>query len=85
MRYALFIAGLVSVFFAPLWVAALSALFLALRWRAWEVLILGALVDILWFPDSFAFGIPLVTVASIALVWIFEPLRVQLLLGPARA
>lgn len=85
MRYVLFVIGFVSVFFAPLWVAALVALLLSLRWRAWEVLVLGAFVDILWFPSGFMFGVPLATIFCIALVWILEPLRTQLLLGPARA
>jgi hypothetical protein len=85
MRYLLFAIGVASVFFAPLWGVALVALLLSLRWRAWEVLFLGVLVDILWFPSGFAFGIPLATVLSVVLVWLFEPLRAQLLLGPARA
>ncbi len=61
------------------WVGALFALALSLRYRAWEVVLYGVLLDILWLPSNFFFGIPVATCASLILVWGFEPLRRQFL------
>ena len=85
-RIILDIALFVSVIFAPPWIAALFACALAARWRAWEVIVAGMLMDFLWMPASVSFlsvhSIPWVTLISIALVFCLEPLRRQLLLGP---
>ena len=74
-----------SVIFAPPWLAALFAVALAARWRAWEVIAAGILMDLLWLPFSVSFlslaSIPAATLISIILVFGLEPLRRQLLLG----
>ncbi|OHB19459.1 MAG: hypothetical protein A2854_00630 [Parcubacteria group bacterium RIFCSPHIGHO2_01_FULL_56_18] len=86
LRIVLAAACFLSVVFAPWWVAALCALLLCLRFRAWEVIIAGILMDLYWMPFSVSFAsfdsIPLATIVSIALVFGLEPLRRQLLVGP---
>ncbi len=80
------IALFASVIFAPPWLAAIFACALAARWRAWEVVAAGMLMDFLWMPASFSFlsfhSLPLCTIIAIVLVFGLEPLRRQLLLGP---
>ena len=83
MRAVLFIIGFISVFLVPPAFSFICALALALRWRAWEVIVLGLLVDVLWLPETFFYGIPFVTLCAIALVWLLEPFRRELLLGHA--
>ena len=78
MRISLAIAGLISAFFAPWWVTILFMIALSIRYRAWEVLALGVVMDFLWLPAGFG-HFPIFMLASIVIVWIFEPLRDQLL------
>ncbi len=59
------------------WVGALVALALCLRYRAWEVVLFGAFLDVLWFPSGALHGIPVATGAALVVVWAFEPLRRQ--------
>lgn len=76
---------IMSVFFAPPFITAIFAFALAVRWRAWEVIGAGILMDLLWLPYSVGFSlehIPAATLISIVLVFGLEPLRRQLLLGP---
>lgn len=68
-----------GVFLAPWWLSFIGAFLLAIRWRAWEAIVLGVLMDILWLPFSLAYGLPVATLSAIALVWVFEPLRRQFL------
>lgn len=79
MRIFLGIIGFVSVFIAPPWLSALCVLVLCIRWRAWEVLLIGAFSDILWFPASMLYGIPLGTLYALLLLIALEPLRNELL------
>jgi hypothetical protein len=51
---------------------------LSLRYRAWEVPLLGLFMDFLWLPAESTF--PFMTLLSIALAWGFEPLRREFLL-----
>jgi hypothetical protein len=53
---------------------------LAVRFRAWEVLAVGALVDLLWLPAGLT-PLPLFTLAALILVWGLEPLRNEFLLS----
>ena len=76
------------VFFAPPWATALCAAVFAARFRAWEVICAGILMDLLWLPHSILptlsiENIPAATLISIVLVFGLEPLRRQLLLGSA--
>lgn len=79
LRALLVLVSLVSVFFAPWWITALCALILAVRWRSWEVIVLGVFVDALWLPHSFFYGFPVATFLAIVAVWVLEPLRNELL------
>lgn len=84
-RVLLGCALLVAVLYAPPVVVAAIALALSLRWRAWEVIVAGVFMDFLWSPAVLSLTswdtIPLATPIAIALVFGFEPLRRQLLLG----
>ncbi len=79
LRIMLAAVGTFGVFLAPPWIPAACALLLAIRWRAWEVLAIGALADLVWFPSTILWGLPVATVLSILLVWLLEPLRNELL------
>jgi len=77
-----FIGGLsfASVLFAPIWVPLIGAGALAIRFRAWEILVLGALVDLLYVPPEGIFGIPIpATIITFFLLMGFEPLRKKIL------
>jgi hypothetical protein len=71
-----------SVIFGSPYFAAALAVALALRFRAWEVVAAGLLMDLLWMP-SVAFttesAIPYATLIALLLVLGLEPLRRQLL------
>lgn len=79
IRPALALIGLLGVFFAPVWVPCLCAVLLSLRFRAWEAVCIGALIDMLWMPATGSIVLPFFTIAAIAIVWLLEPLRLQLL------
>jgi hypothetical protein len=78
-RIILFIIGAGSAFIVSPWVTAVCAVILSLRWRAWEAVLLGFLVDVLWLPSTFLYGLPLATLLALLIVWILEPLRNELL------
>lgn len=74
-------AGILGAIFAPPWVPLIAIGLLALRYPAWEVLVIGAWVDFLWLPSgSFIDPLPLFTIAALVLVWGLEPLRNEFLL-----
>lgn len=80
MRIAIGIAGYLSMFFGVPWITALCILLLAIRYRAWEALLLGFFMDLLWLPaDIGLYTFPYFTLISLFLVWAFEPLRLQFL------
>ena len=86
VRITLAIILFASVIFAPPWFAAIFAVALVVRWRAYEVIAAGMLMDFLWLPFSVPFlsfhTLPFATLIAITLVFALEPLRRQLLLGP---
>ncbi len=59
------------------WVGAIFALALSLRYRAWEVILFGLFLDVLWLPSGALYGIPVATCVALVVVWAFEPLRRQ--------
>ena len=69
--------GFLSAIFLPWWIPAICIVILALRWRAWEAILLGVFMDLLWLSP--ASGLPLFTILAIVIVWIFEPLRKEFL------
>ncbi|OGG73021.1 hypothetical protein A3A38_00945 [Candidatus Kaiserbacteria bacterium RIFCSPLOWO2_01_FULL_53_17] len=81
-RVLLALAALVSVFVGPWWATLILAIALTLRYRAWEVIGIGLLMDILFmpFPVSLSFGaLPWGTIIAAVLLFGLEPLRRQLL------
>lgn len=80
IRVLLFALGVLGALFAPFWVPLMCMLLLSMRFRAWEVLFLGLLIDFLWLPSvGYLHPVPLFTVGSILLVWALEPLRREFL------
>jgi len=62
------------------WAVLISMVLLALRFRAWEVLIIGVVMDFLWLPsESLIWPLPLFTIGALLLVWGLEPLRNEML------
>jgi hypothetical protein len=86
LRLVLAVACFASVVFAPWWVPAIIAVILCFRFRAWEVILAGMFMDLYWMPAYIGWGpldsLPLATIVAIILVFGFEPIRRQLLLGP---
>lgn len=81
-RIAVAALGFFGAFFLPSWVPVVCMIVLALRFRAWEAIALGFFIDLAWYTPLNAEGlslVPLFTLISIALVWGFEPLRVEFL------
>jgi len=80
-RPILAVFGIIGAFFAPPWVPLLIMLILAVRYPAWEALLIGLLVDLLWLPATAFAALPIFTLAGLALVWGCEPLRREFLVG----
>ncbi len=59
------------------WLGVLCAVALSLRYRAWEVILFGAFLDVLWLPHEQLYGIPIATCSALIIVWTLEPLRRQ--------
>ncbi len=78
IRAVLCLVGLLGAFFAPWWVPLICMIGLALRYPAWEVLIIGLVMDLLWLPGE-GFHTPVFLIGAIVLVWICAPLRNQFL------
>ncbi len=79
-RIAVALIGFLGAIFWTWWVPVICMVLLSLRFRAWEVVILGTFMDLLWLSPGGGFhGFPVFTVLSIAIVWVFEPLRVEFL------
>lgn len=76
-------ALIVSALIAPWYVSIIPMIVLALRWRAWEIVAVGLLIDLLWMPAPLTIvsALPLATCFAFFLVIVFEPLRRNLLLG----
>ncbi len=77
--------GFIGVVFLPPWVPILCIILLAVRYRSWEAILIGALVDLTWLPSGTimfsSIQLPLFTIAAILIVWGFEPLRAQFLVS----
>jgi len=80
-RIAVALFGIISVFALPVWVPIVCIIALALRFRAWEAILIGALIDLTWLPvGSIIHAPPIFTIMSLIIVWGLEPLRAQFLL-----
>ena len=78
LRSLLALFGVYSVFFLPPFVPFITALLLSILFPAWEVILIGMLLDFTWLPVS-PLHLPTATLVAIAMVWIFEPLRNEFL------
>lgn len=78
IRSVVGIAGIAGAFFLPWWVPLVCMIGLALRYPAWEVLVIGLVMDLLWLPGQ-GFEWPVFLITGIVLVWICAPLRNQFL------
>ena len=79
MRILLVLAGVVSaIFFVP-WITLVCMIILSARYYAWEVVLLGLFVDLLWLPSSATFSVPYFALIGLLLMWGFEPLRKEIL------
>ena len=79
LRYGLAIIGLAGVVFLPPYVPLVCMFLLSVRFRAYEVLVIGFMMDLLWLPTASYGELPLYTFLGIAVVWGLEPLRMQFL------
>jgi len=77
-RVFLIAVGICAALYGPPWLPFVPMILLAMRFRAWEVMLLGLLTDFLWAPSL---HVPLYLISAIAIVWAFEPLRRELLLS----
>ena len=79
IRIPLDLLGAWAVLFGYPWLVLIVMTFLALRFRAWEVLALGVSMDLLFLPEKFLYDpLPLFTFAGMLLLWGLEPLRKEL-------
>ncbi len=79
IRVGLAVVGVLGAIFAPWWVPVVCMLALSIRYRAWEVLFIGLISDLLWLAPAADHQFPILTLLGVVLVWIFEPLRVRFL------
>lgn len=83
MHVRAFVTGLAfaGALFASPWIPFVCAVVLAARWRAWEIIVLGVCVDLLYLPLSqTVLGFPFpATIIALALLWGFEPFRRRLI------
>ena len=80
MRILIGSIGLLGVLMGMFYVPVVCMFVLAIRYRAWEVIVLGLLIDFIWQPaGTILQSFPIFTVSAILAVWAFEPLRAQFL------
>lgn len=75
-RLAAMLAGLIAILVGPWWLLLMVTMVLSVRYAAWEVPLLGLLADMAWMPVH-GMAIPYATLASLCIVWFFEPLRAR--------
>ena len=79
LRFFLAALGFLGAIFFPPWIPGLSIIALSLRFRAWEVPLIGLVIDLLWRPLHGIEVLPLFTIGAIVIVWGLEPLRKEFL------
>ena len=81
-RVLLALASVASVVFGPPIVSGVCIFLMALLFGGWEAIAIGMCADFIFLPSgSFLFPLPFFTVTALILVWAFEPLRGEFLLG----
>ena len=84
IRIALALCAFVSILFGPLWVSVLLGIILAARWEAWEVILLGLLIDFLYLPLGAFWYMPIpVTLLAMVFVWVMVPVRKRIFIDRA--
>jgi len=82
IRVLIALCAFVSALFFPAWVTIILAIILVTLWQAPEVILLGALFDLLYMPPGGVFFIPMpATLAAIVLVWVMIPIQKRLFMG----
>lgn len=87
IRATLCALGVLAALFGVPWLALVFMIVLALRFASWEALIIGLMVDLLWYGTGTLGGFgpiavvpfPFFTILAIAIVWLLEPLRNELM------
>ena len=75
-RLLLALAGIFGAIVMPPWFPFVAMVLLAIMAPAWEVLLIGVFVDLLWLPSIGSFSeVPIFTLAGVVLLWGLEPLR----------
>lgn len=68
-----------SAMFGPWWLFVIPAIFVCVRWQAYEVVLAGLLMDLTYMPFSGLFGVPFInTLLSLAILGVFWPIRNRL-------
>lgn len=76
LRITIAVMGFLAAVVLNAWVPGIAIVALASLWRAWEALLLGLFVDLLWLPSG---NIPFFTIGAILIVWVMEPIRKEFL------
>lgn len=79
IRLLIAVVGFVGALFGIVWIPISCIVLLALRFRSWEALVLGLMIDLTWMPLGEGFTLPIFTLGSIFIVWALEPLRLELI------
>jgi hypothetical protein len=79
IRIALSAIGFIGALFMPPWVPFTVLVALSLRFRSYEAVALGLGMDLVWLPTGITSSIPWCTLTALVIVWVLEPLRVQLM------
>lgn len=78
-RLGAVVLACVALFFLPAWMVILACAAFALRYPAWEMVLVGLFVDVLYAPHLAYFGVPLpATVLLFVVVLALTPWRRQL-------
>lgn len=79
IRILLTLIGVFGGMFVHPMVPIVCILLLACAYRSTEALFLGLFMDFAWQPLSYLHPLPYFTLGAIVIVWLFEPIRSQLL------
>lgn len=80
LRVVIAVIGFLGAIFWVWYIPAICIVLLSLRFRAWEAIVLGVFMDLLWLAPGTGFhSIPLFTIFAIVVVWALEPIRAELL------
>lgn len=80
VRACIALVALTSVMVGPPWLFLLCVVLLALRFSAWEAIMLGLFADLLWLAEPISLSVfPFTTVIALVIVWGLAPVRRELL------